>query len=95
MAVPKNPFESGVTDLDTVGVAPTEFDAALSDQIREATARSLTPADIELSDANIVDVEAQGNISVNRDPLTLQTFDLLGRKDPDAKSATDIYIKLM
>jgi len=90
MALPKNPFDASVTDLDTVGVAPTEFDIALSDQIREDTAKSLTPDPVEVSDANIVDVEAQGNISVKRDPLTLQTFDLLNKTDPDAKSDTDI-----
>ena len=90
MALPKNPFDSGVTDLDTVGVAPTEFDAALSDQIRQDTANSLTPESVDVSDANTVDIESQGNISVNRDPLQLQTFDLLAKKDPDAKSDTDI-----
>ena len=90
MALPKNPFDSGVTDLDTVGVAPTEFDAALSDQIRQDTANSLTPESVDVSDVNTVDIESQGNISVNRDALQLQTFDLLDKKDPDAKSNTDI-----
>ena len=90
MALPKNPFDSGVTDLDTVGVAPTEFDAALSDQIRQDTADRLTPKPVDVSDANTVDIESQGNISVNRDPLQLQKFDLLDKTDPNAKSDTDI-----
>jgi hypothetical protein len=86
----KNPFESVVTDLDVVGVQPGTFDQALEIASQEQIAKSIKPSiDTEVPEIKI-DVPEMAQISVKRSPLELQTVDLLAKKDPDAKSATDM-----
>ena len=86
----KNPFDVDVTDLDMVGVAPSQFDKALAIKQQEQIAKLTSPSiDTDVPEIKI-DVPQQAQISVKRDPLELQTFDLLAKKDPDAKSTTDM-----
>ena len=84
-----NPFAGTVSDLDAVGVAPSEFDSAFARASAKQIEDSLTPEGVDVPEIKL-DVPTQAQISVKRDPLELQTFSLLDKKDPDAKSGTDM-----
>jgi len=84
-----NPFAGTVSDLDAVGVAPSEFDSAFARASAKQIEDSLTPEGVDVPEIKL-DVPTQAQISVKRDPLELQTFSLLDKEDPDAKSGTDM-----
>ena len=83
----ENPFEADVTGLDVVGVQPGAFDKALQLEQQQKMAE-LTNPQIE-TDVPEMELPTEAQIAVKRDPLELQTFDLLGRVEDDASSTTD------
>ena len=85
----ENPFEADVTGLNVVGVQPGAFDKALEIESQRQIAK-LTKPSIE-TEVPEMKLPTEAQIAVKRDPLELQTFDLLGLKEDDAESATDPY----
>lgn len=85
----ENPFEADVTGLNVVGVQPGAFDKALEMESQQQIAK-LTKPSIE-TEVPEMKLPTEAQIAVKRDPLELQTFDLLGLKEDDAESATDPY----
>jgi hypothetical protein len=80
----ENPFEADVTGLNVVGVKPGAFDKALELESQRKIAK-LTQPSIE-TEVPEMKLPTEAQISVKRDPLELQTFDLLGQIEEDAES---------
>jgi len=82
----ESPFEFEPVKLSS-GFQPIPL-GKVGEESQRAIQESLTPDKVEIPEIKL-DVPTQAQISVKRDPLELQTFDVLGLTPDDATSGTD------